>query len=297
MLAKRVAQFIKSLNSDLRQRFLETFFQTLPDDDQATGNILAGLPAEIILDALERHTSQGLYLPPNILKISQKLAKVSHNTHQEAAETLLNEYSREELVDKLKIIFKEDEADQFIPADYQQMLQQMIVMENITLPELSEVPQLEESLTDRSIDAGFTAVMVEIIAAYGDEPVPDGIIQSLKDRCRLLIRDGDFEGVCKILEAVGQKVVCSPDDSEMPPRNLADLIADGDFTYEVLKAFSQVGSDKHREMTKLMVMVGSAFIDPLLDRLAKRTTRPYDCIILIYSGSWVAQSRIMSSSA
>jgi len=270
MFAKRVAQFVKSLNSDLRQRFLEIFFQALPVDDQATGDILAGMPAEIILDALERHTSQGLYIPPNILRISQKLAKISHNTHQGAAETLLNNYSREELADKLKIIFKEDEADQFIPADYQQMLQQMITAEQITLPESSDMPPVMETLTEQGVAAGFTAVLVDIISGYDEgESLPAVLIESLKERFHLLIRDADFAGMCTILEAVGKKRVGPPDDPETPLRNLTDAIADRDFTYEVLKVFSQVSPEKHPEITKLIVMVGSAFIDPLLDRLAE----------------------------
>ena len=274
VLAKRVAQFIKSLNSDLRKRFLETFFQTLPIDDQATGDILAGLPVEIILDALERHTNQGLYIPPNILRISQKLAKVSHNTHQDATETLLNDYSREELADKLKIIFKEDETDQFIPADYQQMLQQMITAEQITLPESSDMPPVMETLTEQGIAAGFTAVLVDIITGYDEEEaLPAALIESLKDRFRLMIRDADFAQICAILEAVGQKRAGAPDDPETPLSDLTDIIADRDFTYEVLKAFSQVSPEKHPEITKLIVMVGSVFIDPLLDRLAEEDNK------------------------
>ena len=39
--------------------------------------ILSGLPEEIILDALEKQTSQGLYVPPNILKMLQRLKKIS----------------------------------------------------------------------------------------------------------------------------------------------------------------------------------------------------------------------------
>ena len=121
-LSKRLFKFIRSLNDDLRQSFMESFFGSLPDDNVSADSILSGLPDEIILDALEKHTSQGLYIPPNILRVSQKLAKISTNLDLEAVDKLLNNHSRDELVDKLKIIFKEDEADRFIPLDYQKIL-------------------------------------------------------------------------------------------------------------------------------------------------------------------------------
>jgi hypothetical protein len=273
-LSKKVIKFIKSLNNDLRQSFMEAFFNSLPDDSEVVRNILGGFPDEIILEALDKHTSQGLYIPPNILRVSQKLAKASKNMDVEAADQLFDGYSKEELVDKFKIIFKEDEADQFIPLDYQKILQDAIGMQDISLPELSEVPQLEKTLTDHSINASLTAIIVEMITAYDDgAALPDVIIQSLKERCRLLIQDGDFQAVCKILETVGTREFCLPNDQEAPPRNITEVISDRDFTYEVLKATAESGKDRHFYITKLILLVGPAFIEPLLDRLAEEDNK------------------------
>ncbi|MBA4391275.1 MAG: hypothetical protein C0399_10100 [Syntrophus sp. (in: bacteria)] len=273
-LTKRLFKFIRSLNNDLRQSFIETFFNSLPDDSGAAGNILSGLPDEIILDALERHTNQGLYIPPNILRVSQRLAKASTNLNHEEVEKLLCNYSRDELVDKLNIIFKEDEADRFIPEDYQKVLRGVIIAENISAPELSEVPQLEKTLTDQSIDTSLTAIIVDIIVAYDDsEAIPDVLMQSLKDRCSSLIRGGNFHTVLNILETISKKTAYSQNNKEKPSKNLIEHFSDKSFTYEVLESSKQWGKEKHLYITKLIMLIGPPSIEPLLDRLAEEETR------------------------
>jgi hypothetical protein len=72
---ERLFTFINSLNDDLRQCFLERFFNSLPDENDTADKILSGLPDGIILDVLEKQTDQELYVPPNILKILQRLKK------------------------------------------------------------------------------------------------------------------------------------------------------------------------------------------------------------------------------
>ncbi len=271
--SKRLFTFIRSLNDDLRQSFMETFFGSLPDDSDSAGSILSGLPDEIILDALEKHTSQGLYIPPNILRVSQGLAKAMPNLDLEAMDKLLANHSRDELIDKLTIIFKEDEADQFIPLDYQKILHDVIIAENISVPELSEVPQLEKTLTDRSIQASLLSIVVDIIT-YGDsEALPDVLINSLKDHCNSLVRAGDFQAVFNVLETVGKQTVYSQNDNEVPPKALIEVFSDKDFAYEVLKATGQSGKEKYLYITKLIMLIGPPFIEPLLDGLAEEESR------------------------
>jgi hypothetical protein len=273
-LTKRLFRFIKSLNGELRQNFMEAFFNSLPDDNDAANKILSGLPDEIILDALERYTNQGVYIPPNVLKVLQKLAKTSTNPIPEGMDELLNSLSRDELVDKLKTVFKEDEADRFLPQDYQKILGDVVAAENISAAELSEVLQLEKILTDQTISASVTAVTVEMIAAYGDsEAIPDVLIQSLKDRCSSLISSGDFRTVLTILERIGKKKVRFENDTEAPLKNLIEVFSNESFTHEVLEASRQWGKEKHPDTKKLIMFIGPPFIDPLLDLLADEESR------------------------
>ena len=145
---ERLFTFINSLNDDLRQCFLERFFNSLPDENDIADKILSGLPDEIILDALEKQTNQELYVPPNILKILQRLKKSPDNVDLEGVDGLLGEHSKDELAEKLNVIFKEDEGNRFVPLDYQKILQDVIVADDLSAPELSEVHQLGKTLTE-----------------------------------------------------------------------------------------------------------------------------------------------------
>ena len=273
-LTTTLIRFIESLNGELRQNFMEAFFSSLPDDDDAVDNILSGFPDEVIVEALEKHTSQGLYIPPNILKVLQRLAKTSMNLVPEGVEELLKNYSKEELVEKLETIFKEDEADRFLPRDYQKVLGDAVDADNISAPELSEVPQLERTLTDQSIGASVAAIIVEMIAAYDDnEAVPDILVKSLKEHCSSLISTGDFNSVSSILARIDQKNARLLNDAGASPENFIRVFSDKSFVQEVLQASRQWAKEKRSDVRNLIILIGPPFIDPLLDLLADEESK------------------------
>lgn len=275
LLSNRFFQFIKSLNDELRQSFIATFFKFLPDDGDAAESILASLPDEIILDALKRHTDGGLYIPPNILRISQRLAAISTGPDLTDTEKDLDRYSRDELLDRLKILFKEDEVDRFIPLDYQKVLRDVIIAYTISAPELSSVPQLQKTLNHLSINTSLTSIIVNIIATYtGREIIPASLIETLKNRCNLLIENGDFHTVLAIIQTIGQKVIIhSPDGQEVKLIKLVTIFADNSFAHAVITAAGQWSKEKRADITRLIMIIGPLCIDPLLNRLADEENR------------------------
>ncbi|NLN59512.1 MAG: HEAT repeat domain-containing protein [Deltaproteobacteria bacterium] len=274
LLVKRMVTFIKSLDSELRDHFLQSFFTILSDDIGMAEDILADLPVEIILEALERHTKQGMYIPPNILKISQKLARKAVGMNGEGADMSGSLGSREELLDKLKIIFKEDETDKFVPADYKRILHKMIAVEEIVAPGLASYPQLEETLTAQNIESGVNAIMVEIISNYdADEAIPEEMLQNLRNRCLSLARSADFQAAAKILERIGQRRISPEEVRNGSSATLVEVVADSDFTYEVLNSMDVVDKEHHHWIAELVAMTGTAFVDPLLDRLAEEENK------------------------
>ncbi len=242
---ERLFTFINSLNDDLRQCFLERFLNSLPDDSDITGGILSGLPDEIIIEALEKQTNEELYVPPNILKILRKLKKSPDTVDLEGVDGLLGEHSKDELAEKLKVIFKEDEGNRFVPLDYQKILQDVIIAEDLSAPELSEVRQLEQTLTEYSISMSLTPIIVNLVVNYGRDQVPDFLKQALKDHCVLLVKNGDFHVVLNVLETINKKAAHSGEDQEASLRGLMEMFSDRSFTEEVLTAAAQWGKEKH----------------------------------------------------
>jgi hypothetical protein len=270
---ERLFTFINSLNDDLRQCFLERFLNSLPDDNDIVSGILSSLPDGIILDALEKQTGQELYVPPNILKILQRLKKNPDNVDLEGVDELLSEHSKDELAEKLNVIFKEDEGNRFVPLDYQKILQDVIVAEDLSAHELSEVHQLGKTLTEFSINTSLTPIIVNLVVAHSRDQVPDSLKRALKDHCVSLVKSGDFHVVLNIFETISKKTDHPGEDQEAQLKGLMEMFFDRSFTEEVLTAATQWGKEKHFYIKKLVQYIGQPFVEPLLDRLTEEESK------------------------
>ena len=270
---ERLFTFINSLNDDLRQCFLERFLNSFSDENDLASRVLSGLPDGIILDALEKQTNQELYVPPNILKILQKLKKNPDNVDSKGVDGLLGEHSKDELAERLNAIFKEDEGDRFVPLDYQKMLQDVIVAEDLSAPELTEIKQLGQTLTEHNINLNLTSIIVNLIVVHSWDQATDSLKQALKDHCISLVKSGDFHVVLNVLETIGKKIDSLGEDQEAPSKGLIEMFFDRSFMEEVLTAATQWGKEKHFYIKRIIQHIGQPFIEPLLDRLAEEESK------------------------
>jgi hypothetical protein len=269
----RLFTFINSLNDDLRQCFLQRFLNSLPDESDVVGSILSGLPDGVILNALEKQTSEELYVPPNVLKILQKLKKSPDNTDLDGVDGFLGEHSEDELAERLNVIFKEDEGDRFVPLDYQKILQDVIVAEDLSAPELTEVTQLGQTLTEHNINTSLTLIIVNLVVVHSCGQVNDSLKQALKNHCVLLVKNGDFHVVLHILETISKKTDQVGEDHEALSGDLIEMFSDRSFTEEILTAAAQWGKEKHFYIKRIIQHVGQPFIEPLLDRLTEEESK------------------------
>lgn len=270
---EKLFAFIGSLNDDLRRCFLDKFLNALPDKDDMTIAILSDLPEEIILDVLAKQTDRKLYIPPNIVKILHKLRKTPDGTSGNEVEKLLRTHSGEELAEKMTIIFREDEDDRFVPLDYQKILQDVIVAENLSAHELSEVHQLGQTLTEHNINVSLMPIILNLITAYENGQEPDSLKQVLRNRCLLLAQDGDFHIFLNALETISKKGGAYQESEREGSGGLMEMFSDGDFTKGVLTAAAQWGKEKQFYIKKIIRLIGSPFIEPLLDRLTEEENK------------------------
>jgi hypothetical protein len=278
---EKLFAFISSLNDDLRRCFLDRFLNALPDKDDVAAAILSGLPEEVILDALAQQTDQKLYVPPNIVKILHKLRKTPDSKIGEEVEVLFGTHSREELAEKMTVIFKEDEDDRFVPLDYQKILQDVIVAEDLSAHELSEVHQLGQTLTEHNINVSLTPIILNLSYESGQEP--DSLKQALRNQCLLLAQSGDFHIFLNVLEAISKKTGVYPEKAQAQPRGLMETFSDGDFAKSVLTAAAQWGKEKQFYVKRIIQLIGPSFIEPLLDGLPRKKAKHSVFSTLIFS--------------
>ena len=291
----RLNKFVRSLDHNLRKTFVERFFSSFSSNTGALNQLIPNLSDDIIIDALEKNTKKELYIPPNILDILKRLKKESTSEDSDETDELLGSFSKDELTEKFNVIFKEDETDRFVPLDYQKMLHDVVVAEALSVTELSQVQQLEDTLSPHSVNMHLTSVVVDIIAKRGGGEAPPYLVRGLKSCCRYLISIGDFHAVSHIYETVARKTILPGDGKDMTPNGILEVFSDDDFVGDVLDAPAQWGKEKDFYIVELIKRVGSPFVEPLLDRLASeedRTLRYFYLDLLGELGTMVREPTI-----
>jgi HEAT repeat protein len=264
---------VQSLNYNLRKTFVERFFSSFSHNTDALEKLVPNLSDDIIIDALEENTNKELYIPPNILDILKRLKKNSAIEDAGQTDELPGSLSEDELAEKFKVIFKEDELDRFVPLDYQKILHHVVAAETLSAPELSQVHQLEETLSAHSVNMHLMSVVVDIIVRRGGRGAPPYLVRGLKNCCRYLISIGDFQALSDIYKTVSEKTLLSSENRNMAKSGILEIFADDDFIGEVLDASSQWGKEKDFYIVDLIKRVGSPFVEPLLDRMASEEDR------------------------
>lgn len=270
--SEKMAGFIQTLSNELKQRFVEQFFKSLPVSEEAAIDMVSNLPEEVILDALEKNANNELYMPPNVVKIMQRLSGGIQESGGKADDEFLNSHSKEELSEKLKVIFKEDEADRFIPVDYQRALQNVIAANELSEPDFLEVQQLGLTLTSQNINLALANVLADIIISVDNDKITDSIQKRFRECCISLVHDGDFYQVLNIIEMIDGKNY-PREDKNNSCRKAAEILSNTTFAVEVLKSFAHWGKDKQFYTAKLIRIIGPAFIEPLLDQLAEEENK------------------------
>ena len=269
----RLNRFVRSLVPELRKVFMERFFSSFTHNTRALNQIIPSLSDEIIIEALEKNTKKELYIPPNILNIIERLKRESAGQESSEADNPLSRISQDELTEKFNIIFKEDELDRFVPLDYQKILHDVVLADTISVPELTQVRQLKDTLSNQSIHLHLTAVVVDIVSK-GNSDEPPHIVQTLKNCCMFLLSIGDFHGVSDIYEMVTKKVRTSTTNNDVKKTSgILEIFADDDFIDYVLDGRAQWGKEKDFYIVELIKKVGEPFVEPLLDRMASEEDR------------------------
>lgn len=270
---ERLFTFIDSLNENLRRCFLERFLNSIPNNNEIANAILSGLSNEIILDALKKQANEEFYIPPNVLKILQKIKKTPEGVDLDGIDRFVEEHPKERLAEKLNVIFKEDENDQFIPLDYQKVLQDIIVAEDFSTIELSEVHHLGQTLNDYSIQMSLTSIIVNLVIVHSDGQVSDFLKKVFKDHCLLLVKNGDFHVISGILDTLITRIDNSGKGKEFYLNELMEMYTERNFMENVLTAATHWGKEKHFFIKKIIKQIGEPFIEPLLDRLTEEESK------------------------
>lgn len=260
-------------------------FTCLGPKQNLTEEILGRFSDDIILDVLEDINSRMTYAPPLTVSLLQRL---SRNTVTDSAgrtsSNALSEKGHDQLGDKLRIILREDERDEFVPSTYQKTLRAITSSDGISIPELEDVEELRQTLLSHSVETHVCRIILVIMREPPEECPPEALEQNLLELVDYFLEMGDFSFLARIydqlddVESGGGHIFrsCSPE--------LLRSFTGVGFIEKILNCLNSWGKEKHPEIRNLICRIGSPFIEPLLERLAEEQNmslrRSYiDCLM------------------
>jgi hypothetical protein len=269
---ERLSRFVGNLNSELRSQFLTDTFKSLAIHEESAEEVLSEFPEGIILETLENMNSRNLSPSPFILRLLQKLAK--HQRAGGTSDTALTEADEkgQKLMEKLSVVFREDDIETLVPRSHQDTLQSIIAAEKITGLDLDELEVLKESLDSHCVDIQISAIVLEIFKS-GLTQDPEMLKQNLIDTCGYFLGIGDFQALC---ELHGRLVDCQNATPGREKSQMMQVLATFEkpgFKKEVLAVLHLCGKEKYPHIKKLMHKVGKPFIEPVLDHFEEEPNR------------------------
>ena len=266
---EKLSKFVSRLNPELRRQFLNGVFTCAGTNRNITEEMLARFPDDIILEALADINSRTSYTPPVTISLLQRLSKdATAERDGKTTSTLISEKEYEHLGQKLRIIFREEERDEFVPLAYQQTLRAITSMNGISMPELEEIEEERQTLLSHFVETQFCRVILEIMQAPSDDCPVEAMGRNLFELFEYFLETGDFSFLAGIYCHLA--VDESDANHASPPHGseILDFFTGRDFIERVLDSFNSWEKAKHPDIRALIRRMGSPFVEPLLLRLA-----------------------------
>lgn len=277
----KLAALVGRLTPELRRQFLRSSFAALADRGEVAEEVLARLPEEAILEALEEVNSRGATVPPAIAGLLQKLAR--HPLPPGRAVAAAPDAAEAGLTEKLRILFREEQGGEFVPERYQAALQTLIALDRIAVIEGEEAGQLKSTLLGHSVETQVADIIPELLPLARQPDQAAVLERNLLDLSDYFLETGDFAALTRIHER------WSVAGDEVGPRRemfakIEEKYAAPEFIEAVLGGLALWGKPRHEEIKALIRQVGAPFAAPLLERLAVEsslTLRRYhvDCLV------------------
>lgn len=259
---EKIAAFVSNLNPNLRCQFLGSAFDMRSAGNQAVAEgVINHLSSDTVLETLEEVNRSDIALPPVIMGLLQRLSKQTTAGRYAIA---VDEPDNDDYHQKVRTIFREHAAEDFIPDAYQQKLNQIIADEQMPLLIDEDVHDLIDTFDASGIENRISEILLFL---FMDDPTAEnnsGLVGSLNDMSAYFLQTGDYTQVLRIIRQVK--------DDRIPTEIRQDLLkpfAQRLFLEEVLCGLHTWGKAKYAEIGQIIREVGEPFIDILIDRLAE----------------------------
>ena len=274
---QKLATFISNLTPELRRQFLESSFGAKSKDRQTTAErIITNLPDGAILETLEEISNNRLSVSPVIFGLLQRLGQnISSQSNVTGKIATDDDLSR-----KLKTIFQEHAAEEFVPADYQNELNNINASGQVLRLNIEDSAALLRTVENRSIESSIGQILMNFIREGVETPEErDLLLQNLSDTFGFFLQTGDYGQLHTMIDQLT--------DGTFPVEIqylLREEYGQREFQEEILDGLTVWGKPRYADIRSLILKIGGEFVEAILDRLSEEKNmslrRFYmDCLI------------------
>ena len=248
-----LAAFIRALDPVLRRQILNGFCETVPEDQSRELSRFLG--KELMQQTYA--TAEEYAGAPRVLQnILKKLLPNMATVYQIGS-------SDDEAAQKLRTLLQEHHLETFMPDGYLQGLLESLKPGTIKPLEPKETTLLLQTLSPQFIDSRGSELLLQLVIADPTGAGARDLIRNLAELCGHFLETGDYGQVLKVLHQAA--------DPRLPQQlrvALRDAFCRREFLDEILSGLKIWGKPKYDQVSQLILVLGRAFIEPLLDHMA-----------------------------
>lgn len=248
--------FIAALDPGLRRQILNGFCETGETDEGAAAELFRYLGPALMQ---ETYASAEEYAAAPVL-----LQGILKKMLPHLVETYETDASDDELRSKMQTLLQEHQLEAYMPDSYLQGLMDALSSGAIRQLESADIANLMQTISPQSVDSRGSEIILQLVLADPTGESAQELISNLAEMCGHFLELGDYGQVLKILSQAA--------DPRLPPplrMAMRDAFCRREFLDEILSGLTIWGKSKYDQVGLLIQVLGRAFIEPLLDRMAE----------------------------
>jgi hypothetical protein len=259
---QKLAAFISNLTPELRRQFLESSFAAKSKDRQTSAErILNNLSDSAILETLEDISNNRLSVSPVVFGLLQHLGQ---KITQQRSITQNNDNDND-LSCKLKTIFQEHAAEEYIPAAYQKELDSIKASERFSPLSIEDSTDLLKTVETRSIENSIGQILMNFIREGVETPEErDLLLQNLSDMFGFFLQTGDYGQLHAMIDQLADGTF--PEEIQ---QRLREKYGQREFQEEILDGLTTWGKPRYADIRSLIHKIGGGFVEAILERLSE----------------------------
>ncbi len=254
--ATELRAFIAALDPELRRQILNGFCETAQLDAPASQELFRFLGSKLLQETYAT-AEQYAAAPPLLQELLRVL--LPHVT-----QSLQASDDDDEIRTKMQTLLQEHACEAYMPDGYIQGL--VDAMQNGAVKQLmpEELQPLLQTLTPHFVDSRSSELILQLVFSDPTGATAQELIANLANMCGHFLELGDYGHVLKVLSQAA--------DPRLPPQlrlAMRDAFCRREFLDEILSGLTVWGKPKYDDVALLIQVLGRAFIEPLLDRMAE----------------------------